>query len=327
MSQLTINEAIGQALAEEMRRDPTVLVFGEGVATKQATLVEQFGPRRVRNTPLAEAIIAGTAAGAAASGLRPVVDLLFTPFLTLSMDAICNSAGKLRYMSGGQFAFPMVVIARSGSGWTLGAQHNHNLEAWFVHSPGVKVVMPSTPADAKGLLQSAIRDNNPVLFLVDLTVADQPHQVDDKIEPIPLGKARLLREGADLTIISYSKAVHTCMDAAASLAAAGVQAEVLDLRSVKPLDEAAILASARKTGRVLVVHEAGRMCGVGAEVAALVSEQAFGWLKAPVVRIGGADVPPPSSWVLEQAYMPQATGIVEAGLRLAAQDRAVQAAA
>jgi pyruvate dehydrogenase E1 component beta subunit len=324
---LTINEAIGQALAEEMKRDAAVLVFGEGVATKQPKLVEQFGPRRVRNTPLAEAIIAGTAAGAAASGLRPVVDLLFTPFLTLSMDAIVNSAGKLRYMSGGQFAFPMVVLARSGSGWTLGAQHNHNLEAWFVHSPGVKVVMPSCAADAKGLLKSAIRDNNPVLFLTDITVADLPEEVEDEIAPIPLGQARLLREGGDVTIISYSKAVATCMQAAAQLAEEGVEADVLDLRTLKPLDEAAILASARKTGRVLVVHEAGRMCGVGAEVAALVSEQAFAWLKAPVRRIGGADVPPPSSWVLEQAYMPQVPGVVEAALALAAHNRRVEAAA
>ncbi|MCG2583780.1 alpha-ketoacid dehydrogenase subunit beta [Massilia sp. TS11] len=316
MSTLTINQGVAAAMAEEMQRDGTVIYFGEGVATKNPELVEQFGKSRVRNTPLAEAIIAGTAVGAAASGLRPVIDLLFTPFLTYAMDAIVNSAGKLRYMSGGQFSFPLVVLARSGAGWTLGAQHNHNLEAWFLHSPGLKVVMPSNPADTKGLLKSAIRDNNPVLFFTDITVSDMPAEIDGEIGAIPLGQAHVARAGSDVTLISYSKAVATCLDAATQLAAQGVSAEVLDLRTIKPLDEAAILASARKTGRVIVVHEAGRLGGVGAEVAALIHEQAFGALKAPVQRIGAPDVPPPSSYMLEQAYMPQASTIIDSALRL-----------
>jgi pyruvate dehydrogenase E1 component beta subunit len=317
MSHITVNEAIGQALAEEMRRDARVMMFGEGVATKRPELVEEFGKKRVRNTPLAEGIIAGTAAGAAATGLRPVVDLLFAPFLCFAMDEIVNSAGKLRYMSGGQFSFPMVVIAMTGSGWTVGAQHNHNLEAWFVHSPGLKVAMPSNAADFKGLLKAAIRDDNPVLFFVDMTLGYVPGEVPDGEHIVPLGKAAVKREGGDVTIISYSKMVGSCLQAADTLAAQGVSAEVIDLRSLKPLDEEAIVRSARKTGRVLVVHEASRMCGVGAEVAAIVADQAFDALKAPVVRITGPDAPAPSSYMLEQAFMPQPDAIVAAALKLA----------
>jgi pyruvate/2-oxoglutarate/acetoin dehydrogenase E1 component len=316
MTQITVNEAIAQALAEEMRRDSRVVMFGEGVATKRPELVDEFGKQRIRNTPLAEAIIAGTAAGAAATGLRPVVDLLFAPFLCYSMDAIVNSAGKLRYVSGGQFEFPMVVIAMTGGGWTVGAQHNHNLEAWFVHSPGLKVVMPSTAADYKGLLKAAIRDNNPVLFFVDMSLGYTPGEVPDAEHVVPIGKAAIRREGSDLTIISYSKAVHACTQAAEKLAGMGIEAEVLDLRSLKPLDEEAILRSARKTGRVLVVHEASRMCGVGAEVAAIVSEKAFSSLKAPVLRLTGPDAPAPSSYMLEQAFMPQADTVAAAAAQL-----------
>ncbi|HJW33341.1 MAG TPA: alpha-ketoacid dehydrogenase subunit beta [Holophagaceae bacterium] len=318
MSQMNAFEAISHALAEEMARDPRVLVFGEGTATKQKHLMEAFGKERVRNTPLAEGIIAGTAAGAAASGLRPVVDLLFAPFLCFAMDEIVNSAGKLRYMSGGQFSFPMVVMAMTGGGWTVGAQHNHNLEAWFVHAPGLKVVMPSTPADFKGLLKAAIREDNPVLFFTDIGLTYVPGEVPEGEVVVPLGQAAVRREGSDVTLISYGKTVHTCLKAAETLAEQGIQAEVLDLRTLKPLDEAAILATVRKTGRLIVVHEASRLCGVGAEIAALVSEQAFDALKAPIVRLTGPDAPPPSSYPLEQAFIPQAEGIVAAAQKLMA---------
>lgn len=323
MSLITAHEALDQALAEEMRRDRRVLMFGEGVATKRKHLLDAFGPQRVRNTPLAEGIIAGTAAGAAATGLRPVVDLLFAPFLCFAMDEIVNSAGKLRYMSGGQFEFPMVVLAMTGGGWTVGAQHNHNVEAWFVHSPGLKVVMPSTPEDFKGLMKAAIRDDNPVLFFMDMALAFVPGEVPEGEVFVPLGQAAVRREGSDLTLISYAKTVPACLAAAETLAEQGVSAEVIDLRTLKPLDEATILASVRKTGRVIVVHEAGRLCGVGAEVAALVSEQAFEALKAPVLRITGPDAPAPSSYVLEQAFIPQAGAIVAAGLRLAERSAAI----
>jgi pyruvate dehydrogenase E1 component beta subunit len=316
---MLVNQAIDEALAEEMRRDPRVVMFGEGVATKRQALLQEFGASRIRNTPLAEAIIAGTAAGAAATGLRPIVDLLFAPFLCLSMDQIVNSAGKLRYVSGGQFSFPLVVMALTGSGWGVGAQHNHNLEAWFVHSPGLKVVMPSTPDDFKGLLKAAIRDDNPVLFFTDMVLGYQPGDVPEGDHVVPLGKARVRREGADVTIVSYAKMVQTCLGAAETLAAEGVSAEVIDLRSLKPIDEETILASVRKTGRLVVVHEASRLCGVGAEVAAIVAEKAFAALKGPIVRVTGPDTPAPASSALEQAFMPQPEAVAEAVRRAVAQ--------
>lgn len=312
MRTITADAAITEALAEEMRRDRNVIAFGEGVATKGYKLVEEFGAKRVRNTPLAEGIIAGTAAGAAATGLRPFVDLLFAPFLTFAMDELVNSAGKLRYMSGGQFSFPLVAFARTGSGWAVGAQHNHNVEAWFVHAPGVKVVMPSTPADFKGLLKSAIRDENPVLFFADIGLLYSTGEVPDGDHVVPIGKAAVRREGTDVTLVSYAKTVHTCVAAAETLQAEGISAEVIDLRSLKPLDEESVLASVRKTGRAVVVHEAAGPCGVGAEIAAIVAEKAFRSLKSPVVRLTGPDAPPPASYPLEHACAPQADAIIEA---------------
>lgn len=312
MPSITVNEAIGRALAEEMRRDSRVVMFGEGVATKRPELVKEFGALRVRNTPLAEAIIAGTAVGAAATGLRPVVDLLFAPFLCYAMDEIVNSGGKLRYVSGGQFSFPLVVLSMTGAGWGVGAQHNHNIEAWFAHSPGLKVVMPSTAEDFRGLLKSAIRDENPVLFFTDMTLGYEKGEVPDEERLVPIGKACIRRTGRDVTVVSYSKTVHTCVQAAQKLEGMNVSAEVIDLRTIKPLDEETILASVRKTGRLLVVHEASGTCGVGAEVAAIVAEKAFRALKAPVARLTGPDTPAPASPVLEQAFMPQTETIVNA---------------
>lgn len=304
--------AIEQAIAEEMRRDSRVLFFGEGTATKKPALVSEFGQARVRNTPLAEGIIAGTAAGAAATGLRPIIDLLFAPFVCFAMDEIVNSAGKLRYISGGQFSFPMVVIALTGAGWTVGAQHNHNNEAWFVHSPGIKVVMPYSADDYKGLMKSAIRDDNPVMFFVDIGQMFVPSEIPSGDHIVPIGKARIRREGTDVTLVSWGKTVGGCLGAAEQLAAEGISAEVIDLRSLKPWDEATVLESVRKTGRLVVVHEASRSCGVGAEVSATVVEKAFTSLRAPIVRVTGPDAPAPSSWALEQAFVPQAAGIAEA---------------
>jgi pyruvate/2-oxoglutarate/acetoin dehydrogenase E1 component len=315
MRTITADQAITEALAEEMRRDTRVIAFGEGVATKNYKLVEEFGAKRIRNTPLAEGIIAGTAAGAAASGLRPVIDLLFAPFLTFAMEELTNSAGKLRFMSGGQFSFPLVTIVRTGAGWGVGSQHNHNNEAWFVHTPGLKVVMPSTPADFKGLLKSAIRDDNPVMFFVDIALMYAPGEVSDDDEVVSIGKAAVRREGADVTLISYAKTVHKCLEAAAELAESGVSAEVIDLRSLKPYDEATVLASVKKTGRAIVVTEASGVCGVAAEMGAMIAEKAFSSLKAPVVRITGPDAPTAASYPLEQAYVPSKERIVEAALR------------
>jgi pyruvate/2-oxoglutarate/acetoin dehydrogenase E1 component len=313
---ITVNDAVSQALAEEMRLDPRVLMFGEGVATKRGELVAEFGAARVRNTPLAEGIIAGTAAGAAAMGLRPVIDLLFAPFLTLSMDAIMNSAGKLRFLSGGQFEFPMVVLTQTGAGWGVGAQHNHNLEAMFVHTPGLKVVMPSNAADFKGLLKSAIRDANPVMFFMDIGLGFTPGDVPEGEHVVPIGQAAVARAGRDVTLVSYAKTVGHCLTAADQLAAQGIAAEVIDLRTLKPIDEATILRSVRKTGRIVVVHEAAAPCGIGAEVAAIVGEKAFASLKAPVRRVTGPDAPAAASWVLEQAGVPQPEAIQRAVLDL-----------
>ena len=316
MPTLTIYDAVGAALIEEMRRDHNVIAFGEGIATKRHDLVDEFGALRIRNTPLAEGIIAGTAVGAAAMGLRPVVDLLFAPFLCYAMDELVNSAGKLRYLSGGQFSFPLVTLAMTSAGWGVGAQHNHNVEAWFVHSPGLKVVMPSTPADAKALLKAAIRDENPVLFFLDIGLLYQPGEVPAGEHLLPLGQAAIVREGRDVTLVSYGKTVHHCQQAAEQLAGQGIAAEVIDLRSLKPLDETTILGSVKKPGRLVVVHEANRLCGVGAEIAALVAEHAFTDLKAPIVRLGGPDAPVAASYPLEQASVPSAEAITDAARRL-----------
>jgi len=311
--------AVNAAIGEEMRRDGRVLMFGEGVAVKHRNLQMEFGIHRVRNTPLADAIIVGTAVGAAASGLRPVVDLLHAPFLTLSMDALINHAGKLRYMSGGQFEFPLVVLASTGTGSSAGAHHNHNLEAMLVHAPGVKVVMPSTPADVKGLLKAAIRDNNPVVCFTDSSSSTTHAEVSADDQVIPLGKATVVRKGNDVTMVSYGKTVGHCLHAAEQLAHSGFAAEVIDLRTLKPLDESTILRSVHKTGRLMIVHEANRLCGIGAEVAAIVSEKAFDALTAPIVRLTGPDAPAAASWVLEQAAVPQPGAIREAALRLVEQ--------
>lgn len=317
MTVMTTETAIHLALREELQRDPSVLLMGEGVATKHPDLVRDFGAPRVRNTPLAEAIVAGTAVGAAAGGLRPVVDLLFAPFLAYAMDALVNSAGKLRYLSGGQFRFPLVTLAMTGSGWCVGAQHNHNLEAMFVHTPGLHVVMPSEPADFKGLLKSAIRNDNPTLFFVDMGLLHREGDVPENPDhTVPLGCAAVRRAGTDVTLVSYAKTVPICLQAAAGLEAEGVSAEVIDLRSLKPLDTATVLASVRKTGRLIVIHEASGLCGVGAEIAALAAGEAFAALRGPVVRLTGPDAPSASSWALEQAAVPQADAIVRAALAL-----------
>jgi pyruvate/2-oxoglutarate/acetoin dehydrogenase E1 component len=245
-----------------------------------------------------------------------VIDLLFAPFLCFAMEEIVNSAGKLRYISGGQFSFPLVAMAMTGTGWGIGAQHNHNVESWFVHAPGLKVVMPSTAADFKGLLKSAIRDDNPVLFFNDLALGFEAGEIPSGDEIVPIGKAALRRDGTDVTLMSYAKTVNACMKAADQLAKLGISAQVIDLRTLKPLDEETILKAARKTGRVIVVHEASRMCGVGAEVASILVERAFSALKAPVIRLTGPDTPVPASFPLEQAFVPQPDAIVEAATKL-----------
>ncbi len=315
MKTITVEQAIFEAIKEEMEKEKRVVYFGEGVATKTSSkpydFVKEFGKERVRNTPLSEGIIAGTAVGAAATGLRPIIDMLFLPFVCYAMEEVVNSAATLRYISGGQFSFPLVLLARTGAGWATGAQHNRNLEALFCHIPGLKVVMPSNPYDFKGLLKSSIRDNNPVIFVEDLALLYMTGEVPEGEHLVPLGKASTMRSGKDLTLVSWAKTVHNCMKAAEELSKEGIEAEVIDLRTLKPLDEETILRSVKKTGRLIVVHEASRTAGYGAEIAALAAEKAFHNLKAPIQRLTGPDAPPPSSYPLEQMYVPQSEGIVQ----------------
>jgi pyruvate dehydrogenase E1 component beta subunit len=311
-----MDQAVEEALFEEMARDSRVLAMGEGVTLSWGKLREGFGPKRVRDTPLSEGIIAGTAVGASAMGLRPVIDMLCAPFLCYAMEELVNSAGKLRYTSGGQFSFPLVVVANVGVAWSFGAQHSHNLEAWFAHAPGLKVVMPSTPAEAKGLMKAAVRDENPVLFFRDFLLGRKSAEVPEGEHLIPIGKAAVAREGQSATLVTYGRMLHTCLEAAAALAEKGVSAEVVNLRTIKPLDEETVLASVRKTGRLVVVHEASRSCGVGAEVSAIVAEKAFGALKAPILRLTGPDAPVPASPALEKEFVPGVQQIVQAVQKL-----------
>lgn len=322
MQRLTMGQAVNQALREEMLRDPAVFIAGEGVGVSihdnplmpAAGLLEAFGPERVKDTPVSEAAIAGLAVGAAAMGLRPVVEIMFNPFFTIASDMIVNHAAKLRYLSGGKSSFPLVVRMKTGAGFSAGCQHSHNLEAWAAHIPGLKVVIPSTPADAKGLLKTAIRDDNPVIFIEDMMLYFTPGEVSDEEYLTPLGKADVKREGSDVTIVSWSKMVGVALRGAEALAEKGIDAEVLDLRTLSPLDRETLVASVRKTGRLAVLHEATRTGGFGGEVCAVVGEEAFSSLKAPFLRVTGPDIPVPCSRPLEQFYIPSEEKLVEAVL-------------
>ncbi|AQS57799.1 alpha-ketoacid dehydrogenase subunit beta [Desulforamulus ferrireducens] len=319
MQQITMGEAVNQALREEMRRDEKVFIAGEGVGVgihsnpKFPTfgLLEEFGPRRVKDTPVSEAAIAGLAVGASVMGLRPVVEIMFNPFFTIASDQIVNHAAKLRYLSGGKSKFPLVVRMKTGSGIGAGCQHSHNLEAWLAHCPGLKVVMPGTPADAKGLLKSAIRDDNPVIFIEDMILYFVPGQVPEGDYTIPLGVADIKKPGRDVTLVTWSKMLGTAFKAAAQLEQEGISVEIVDLRTLVPLDEEAILQSVTKTGRLVVLHEATRTGGFGGEIAAIVAEKAFSQLKAPIKRIAAPDIPVPYSKPLEEFYLPNEKTVIE----------------
>ena len=321
---LTYLAAINEALAEEMRRDPDVLLMGEDIAgdfggafkvTKG--LSAEFGPLRVMNTPLAELGFTGMAAGMALMGLRPVVEMQFADFISSAFDSIVQFAATTHYRWGG--AVPIVIRAPSDGGLRSGPFHSQNPEAWFVHTPGLKVVAPATPADAKGLLTAAIRDNNPVIYFESKPLyRSLKGYVPAGEYVVPIGVAHLARSGDDLSIITYGAMLHQALAAAERLAAEGIQCDVLDLRTLKPLDEDAVLTSARKTGKVLIVHAANRLAGLGAELAALIAERAFESLDAPVRRLGGLDTPIPFSPPLEDAYRPDAAKIYEAAAALAA---------
>lgn len=314
MAQIRFVDALNQAMAAEMERDPQVIVLGEDVAVGgpfgvTAGLAEKFGERRIINTPISEDSIMGMATGAAIAGKRPIVEIMFIDFLTLAMNQLVNHAAKLRYMSGGQLSVPMVIRVQQGAAGGWGAQHSQSLESWFQHVPGLKMVAPSNAADATSLLRAAIRDNDPVLFLEHRDLYFRKYDVA-VTEADGLHAARIVRPGHDLTIIAYSKLVREAVTAAEQLAGHGVSAEVIDLRSLVPLDMDTVIGSVKKTNRALVVHEAVLNGGLGAEVAARIQETAFDWLDAPVHRLGAPFAPVPATPVLEKAFVPNANSIV-----------------
>jgi pyruvate/2-oxoglutarate/acetoin dehydrogenase E1 component len=315
-------EALNDALRIEMRRDPKVIVLGEDIAEHggafqvTAGLLAEFGPDRIRQTPISEIGLVGTAVGAALTGLRPVAELMYIDFSGLAMDQIVNQAAQNRFMFGGQARVPLVVRTQGGSGRGNAAQHSKSLEAWFTHVAGLKVVMPATPADAKGLLAAAIRDDDPVMFIEHKLLYRTKGQVPTGEHLVPLGKADVKREGKDVTIVTWSREVLFSLEAAAKLAEEGIEAEVVDVRSLVPLDKDMILTSVRKTRRVLVVHEAIKRGGYGGEIAALVAEEAFDDLDAPPRRLAGRETPIPYAQPLELGVVPQVADIVDAARAL-----------
>jgi pyruvate/2-oxoglutarate/acetoin dehydrogenase E1 component len=322
MAELMYREALNQALFEEMRRDPLVFTMGEGIAERGGSykvtegLLEEFGPARVMDTPISEASFTGCGVGAALVGTRPVVEILFVDFTGLIIDQIINQAAKYEFMSGGQGKVPMVLRTQGGAGNGLAGQHSQSLEALFYHIPGLKVVMPSTPYDAKGLLKASIRDDHPIIFiehkLLYMTKGEVPE--DDYI--VPLGQADVKRAGDDITLISYSYMTLKCLEAAEVLQDEGIRVEVVDLRTLTPLDKETILQSVEKTGRAIVVHEAVKRGGVGGDIAAMIMEEAYDDLDAPVMRIAGKNTTIPYNLELEKVCVPTVADIVEGVLEL-----------
>jgi pyruvate dehydrogenase E1 component beta subunit len=318
MPETTYIKSITSTLAAAMRADERVFVLGEDVAeggpyTATAGLAEEFGVARVINTPISEAAITGVAIGAAQSGMRPVLEIMFIDFITLALDQLVNGAAKAHFMSGGQLTVPLVLRTQGGAGQRGAAQHSQSLESWLAHVPGLKVVMPSRPVDAAGLLASAIADPNPVVYIENKTLYFRSGEVPEPAAAVPIGKAATLREGGDVTIVALSSLVHDALEAANRLAAEdGIEAEVIDPRTLVPLDIEAIVESVKRTGRLVVAHEAVEHGGFGAEIAAQVQRAAFDYLDAPIVRVGAPFAPIPFSAPLEDAYLPGADDVVAA---------------
>ena len=320
MPEQTFLDAIRSALAEEMRRDLSVYLFGEDVALggpfgATKGLADEFGTNRIVNTPISEETVMGLTTGAAIAGLRPVVEIMFIDFITLAMDQLVNHAAKLHYMSGGQLRIPLTIRVQCGITGAMGAHHSQSLEAWLTHVPGLKVLMPATPADAKGLLKAAIRDDNPVVFIEHRGLYWTKGEIPEKDDVLPIGKAKVLRQGDQITIVALASMVGPALGAAAELAEQGISAEVVDLRSVSPLDIETIVNSTKKTSRVIVVHEAVRQSGIGAEIAALVQQHAFYHLDSPVLRVAAPFAPIPAGRSLESAFLPGKNLILEAARR------------
>jgi acetoin:2,6-dichlorophenolindophenol oxidoreductase subunit beta len=317
MTETTYVEAIRTKLAEGMRADPLVLVLGEDVAEggpwgATAGLAEEFGEERVRNTPISEAAICGVAIGLAQSGFRPVVEIMFVDFVTLALDQLVNQAAKAHFMSGGQLQVPLVLRTQGGAGQRGGAQHSQSLEAWLTHVPGLKIAMPSTAADAAGLLGTSIADPNPVVFVENKTLYFRREQLADGRVPVPLGRARVVRTGRDVTVVALSRLVHESLAAAKELAEEGIEAEVIDPRTLVPLDLETIVESVTRTHRLVVAHEAVTHGGFGAEIAAQVQLVAFDELDAPIERVGAPFAPVPFSPPLEDAYLPGGADVAAA---------------
>ncbi len=318
MARITMREAISQALWEEMERDPSVFILGEEVGVWGGTYAvtkgfyDHFGPDRVRDTPIAEAVIVGAGIGAALTGLRPVAELMTINFAFSAMEHIVNEAAKLHYMFGGQFILPLVIRAVGGGGRQLGATHSQTPDAVFAHFPGLKVVAPGTPEDAKGLLKAAIRSNDPVMFIEHATLYQVRAEVPDGDYTIPIGESKIQRPGKDVTIVTYSKMLEISTKAADQLAKDGIEAEIVDLRTLRPLDMKPVLQSFKKTNRAVIVEEGWRSYGVGSEVAARIYEQAFDYIDAPIQRVAQKEVPLPYNRTLEQLALPQVEDVVKA---------------
>ena len=318
MREMTYREAVRDAMSEAMRRDEDVFIMGEDIAEMGGSMgvtqgmLDEFGPERVRNTPISEMAIVGAGIGAAVAGMRPIVEIMYQDFTTLAMEQLVLQAAKHRYMSGGQLKVPLTVRTQGGAGWSPGAQHAQQLEAWFVHVPGLKVVFPSTPEDVRGLLWSSIYDDNTVVFFEHRTLYPIKGAVPEAIEPIELGKARIHREGEDVTVVATGRLVHEALKAAQQAEAEGISVEVFDPRTLQPLDEEALTASVMKTNRCVVAHEAITRMGYGAEIAAVVQERCFDYLDAPIARVGSRFTPLPFAPVMEQFVIPHADDVLAA---------------
>jgi pyruvate/2-oxoglutarate/acetoin dehydrogenase E1 component len=318
MREITFAEATMEAMAEEMERDERVFIMGEDIARQGGIfgqfkgLPQKFGFERVIDTPISETAIVGACVGAALAGMRPVADMHFVDFITVAMDEVVNQMAKIRYMFGGQCTVPVVLRAPDGAARSAAAQHSQCLESWFVHVPGLKVVIPSNPADAKGLLKSAIRSDDPVLYFEHKDLFRMKGPVPEGEFLVPIGKAKVVREGTDVTIVSYSATLHKALKAAEALAHEGIQAEVIDLRSIVPLDKETLFASVKKTGHLVIAHESTKNGGVGSEVAAVVAEEIIEYLDGPIKRVGAKFVPIPFSPALEPLMLPQVEDIIAA---------------
>jgi pyruvate/2-oxoglutarate/acetoin dehydrogenase E1 component len=318
MPELSYREAVRDAMSTAMRKDDDVFIMGEDIAEMGGSMgvtqgmLEEFGAERVRNTPISEMAIVGAGIGAAIAGMRPIVEIMYQDFTTLAMEQIVSQAAKHRYMSGGQIKVPLTIRTQGGAGWSPGAQHAQQLEAWFVHVPGLKVVFPSTPEDVRGLLWSSIYEDNPVIFFEHRTLYGIKGKVPDEIEPIEIGKARIHREGEDVTVVATGRLVHESLKAAEEAEKEGISVEVLDPRTLQPLDEEALIKSVKKTNRAVVAHEAVTRMGWGAEVAAVVQEQAFDYLDAPVARVGAKFAPIPFAPVMEEWVVPHTQDVLAA---------------